>query len=174
MSDSLRDNLLKHKKLNRSETALLTRAQLLEECDRALVEAIVLHGQNGEAVSRMTGLKAYWIRRRTRRLVELITSGTYVHVMNILPDLSPKDAEVARLRYCQGLNLKEIGDRMNLTRYQLGRRLDRIRGRIVALARGRQNPTSLAETKKNRAMQLYPKGAFRCQSFKTAFRGRTA
>ena len=174
MGIKFRDKLLQYQRLTRSDSVLLTRAQLLDDCDRMLVEAIILHGQNGEAVGRMTGLKSYWIRRRTRRLVGLITSATYAHVMKILPRLSPEDAQVAKLRYCQGLSLADIGCRMDLTRYQLGRRLDRIRGRIVAAARGRRSVSALTETQEQTTLKHYPKGAFRCRSAKTAFRGRTA
>ena len=174
MYPTLQQNVLSQRRLPESDAVLLNRAQLLDDRDRMLIEAVILHGQTAEQVSRLTGIQAYWIRRRTRQLVRLITSTAFASVMRTLSSLTPEEAQIAKLRYCRGLGLMEIGRRTGITQYQLRRQLDRVRGLIVTMRRGRNSVPRRPEDPKRMALRLYPKGAFQCRSAKKTPRGPTA
>ncbi len=168
----LKDNILIRNTLLPTDAAFLGRSQLLDDQDRMLVEAILLRKQSAEAVSRLTGIKAYWIRFRVRQLVRLMTSAPFVRAMRAMPRLTPQDALVAKLRYCQGMSRRELCGRTGLSLYHLRRQLDRIDGLIARSRQGRESRTALADAQKNLALRLYPQGAFRCPTVKTGRRSK--
>ena len=174
MNNKLIRNILLENELTQSDDVLFSRAQLLDDPDRLLLEAVLLHRQNAEMVSRLTGITGWWVRRRVRQLVAMMTGVAFVNAMRALPHLPSEDAQIARLRYCQGFKVQEICVRLGINRYQYQRRLDRVRGLIATYSRSGHTVVPAARGRERGTLRLYPQGAFECPTVKTASRGLTA
>ena len=164
MPATLVHNILDKHKLPHNDAVLLSRSQMLEQSDQAIFKAVFIYKQNAKLVSQLTGLKAYWIRRRVRHLAKLVTGKPFIHAMRAMPHMTPIDAEVARLHHCQGLPLAQTGRRLHLTRYQLRRRLDRVDGLIATISEARHLVASDGRGRGQAFMKLNAEGVFQCQS----------
>jgi hypothetical protein len=164
MPATLMQNIMEKHNLPQNDAILLSRSQLLEESDQALFKAIFIYKQNAEIVSKLTGLKGHWIRRRARHLAGVVTSKVFVDAMRAMPHMTPADAELARLHYCQGLTVAQIARRLDLTRYQIRRRLDRVRGLIATISQTSHVSIQDARGQGHGVLKLHPKGVFQCQS----------
>ena len=145
MPISLRANLLSSRKLPTSEAALMGRIEMLPDPDRALMEAVLIRGASAEVAARMMDAKPNMVRTRVRRLSLRIASYDFVDVVRSLPYLHPDDVLMARMFYCEGLSQRQIGARLGLSPHQVRRRLDRVRGQIATMRRGRHNPLHARE-----------------------------
>ncbi len=131
----LREDICLAEKPPRIDEVVMGRAELLAEGDRALLEAVVARGLSAAAVARMMGLPPPVVRRRVRRLCRLVGSSRFLDAARALPYLAPKDAELARLRFCQQATHEELCERFGLTWHRLRRRLDAIAAQIETVRR---------------------------------------
>lgn len=123
----------------RNDSILLGRAELLDQADHDLVEAVLIAGQPATLVGRMVGLSPEQVRCRVRRLTKRLVSKQFVEAARALRYLSPPDAELARLRYCAFMDLETLARRLDIKPHALRRRLARIRAQIDVICRkGRQ------------------------------------
>ena len=121
---------------------ILGRAELLGQGDRELVEAVLGRGQSAASVARMIGASPRTIQSRVRRLTRRLTSRSFLDAARALSLLSPQDAALARMRYCQAATYGELCQGLHLTLHQVRRHLDRIAAQVETI--GRMSRTSLS------------------------------
>jgi DNA-directed RNA polymerase specialized sigma24 family protein len=117
------------------DARVLGRAELLAEGDRELIRAVLVHGQSAASVARMMRTPPRTIQARVRRLTRRITSRTFLEAARALPYLSPADAALARMRYCQGATYGDLCRDVKLTLHQVRRNLDRIAAQVETISR---------------------------------------
>jgi len=132
---SLRESIARSQELPRSDVVLMGRAQLLEQADRDLVEAVLVRGQPASLIARMMGVGPRIVRTRVKRLGRRLVSQRFLDAARALAYLEADDVTLARLRFCGGLNLDALSQRLNVPIYTLRRRLDRISAQIVVIHR---------------------------------------
>lgn len=135
MALSLRENICRAGRLPRDEQVLMGRAALLEERDRALIEAIFVRGQRTRAVGRLMGLSTRQVRSRARRLARLLTSRAFLEAARALPYLPREDVSLARLRFCAGLSQRDLSERLGISQHAVRTRLERLAGQIATISR---------------------------------------
>jgi len=111
------------------------RAELLAKDDRELIEAVFVRGQSSESVARMMGVRPREVRRRLYSLARRLASRRFLNAARALPYLRPADADLARLRFCQGVTQRQLCRQMGLSSYTLRRRLDKIGAEIETIRR---------------------------------------
>jgi DNA-binding CsgD family transcriptional regulator len=114
---------------------VLGRAELLAQGDRELIEAVLGRGQSAASVARMMGASPRTIQSRVRRLTRRLTSRSFLDAARALPLLSPQDAALARMRYCQGATYDQLCRQQRLTLHQVRRNLDRIAAQVETIGR---------------------------------------
>jgi hypothetical protein len=135
MSISLRENICTAGKLPRNEGILMTRAELLAQEDRDLIEAVILRGQSAESVGRMMNASPRAIRQRVHRLGRRLTSKRFMDVARAMPYLLPQDALLSKRYFCQGASYRRLSREFGMTDHALRKRLDRIAAQIQAIRR---------------------------------------
>lgn len=135
MAVSFRESVCRTRAWPVNEDLLIRRAKLLPPKDRDLMLAVFLRGQTAGSLARLMGEDAWVIRRRLIKLSRRMTSRSFTGVLKTLPYLTPPDAELARLRYCQGTPVCELAARLDVSPHLLRRQLDRISAQIVAICR---------------------------------------
>ena len=135
MSLSLKESLAQNQDLPRTDSILMGRAQLLEQQDRDLVEAILVRGQPATLVARMMGISPKALRGRVRRLGRHLVSPRFLDAARALSYLEPADAELARLKYCAGLTMEEMSGRLGLPPKAIRRKLGRLGPQITVIRR---------------------------------------
>jgi len=141
MALSLQEKLHRGGRLPSSEAVLLGRARLLARLDADLIEAVVVRGQPTRVVARLMGLKARAVRDRVNRLVRRMASRSFIDAARAMPCLPPADAELAKLRFCEGHTQRGLCQRLGLTSHELRRRLDRVTAQIETISRMRSRGT---------------------------------
>jgi len=132
---SLKETVAGRPHLCRSDAALMGRAELLGTGDRDLVEAVALSGQSTQAIARMLGITARVARSRVRRVMRRLNSREFLDAARALAYLPAEDANLARLRFCEGATYRALCARLGLTYHELRRRLDRISAQIETIRR---------------------------------------
>ncbi|MFA6135288.1 MAG: hypothetical protein WC869_14850 [Phycisphaerae bacterium] len=135
MAISLRENLCVAERLPRSDSVLMGRAELLKRPDRDLLEAVLVRGQSVAALARIMGADPRSLRVRVRRLGRRLTSRRFLDAARALPYLGKEEAELARLRFCQGATLRELCDHFNVSWHCLRRRLDQVSAQVATVRR---------------------------------------
>jgi DNA-directed RNA polymerase specialized sigma24 family protein len=134
----LRESIANAFRLPRNDDILIGRAELLGERDRLLIEAVLLKGQSAASVAKLMGVSDRMIRDRVHLLSRRLCSRKFLDAARALAYLSPSDASLARLHFCEGLSRRELCRRLGLSSFQLRRRLDQISGQIVVMSRTRR------------------------------------
>ena len=119
----------------RIDDRVLGRAELLGDGDKELLEAVFLRGQSAASVARMMRARPRAIQAKVRRLVRRVMSRSFMDAARALPFLSPPDAALAKMRYCQGGKYQDLCRRLDLTLHQVRRNLDRLSAQIETIAR---------------------------------------
>lgn len=114
---------------------VLGRAELLRQGDRELLEAVLGRGQSAASLARMMGTPPRTIQSRVRRLIRRLTSRSFLEAARALPLLSPQDAALARMRYCQGATYDELCRELKLTLHHVRRNLDRMAAQVETIGR---------------------------------------
>ncbi len=134
---TLRESICIATKLPRNDAILMGRAELLAPKDRDLVEAVLIRGQSTRSVARMMGVSSRAVRSRVCRLGRRLTSRKFLSAARSLSYLSPADADLATLYFCQGLSHRQLSSRMGLSIHLLRRRLDGIAAQIAVISKSR-------------------------------------
>jgi hypothetical protein len=113
---------------------LLRRAEFLHPRDRDLLEAIMVRGQTVNAVGRLTGTDPRYLRKYIAGLTSRMGSRAFTEAIRAMPHLSEKEAQMARLYFCQGLSIRRLCCGLFLSEYVVRRRLDMLRARIATIA----------------------------------------
>jgi DNA-directed RNA polymerase specialized sigma24 family protein len=140
MGMSLRESVLRAQKLPRDDAIIRSRAQLLSEDDRDLIEAVMLVGQSTESLARLMGQKPRTLRDRVNRLVRRMAGDNFLHAARALPYLSPADAEVARLRFCAGYRLRQLCERYSMSEHTIRRWVDSVHTQVKMIDRLSRQP----------------------------------
>ncbi len=135
MTLPLRDGICLAKEKPLIDDRVLGRSELLAEGDRELIEAVLVRGQSAASVARMMKARPRTVQARVRRLTKRLISRPFIEVARALPFLSPRDALLARMRYCQGATYKSLCQGMKLTLHQVRRNLDRIAAQVETIGR---------------------------------------
>jgi DNA-binding CsgD family transcriptional regulator len=135
MALPLRDGTCLAKEMPLVDDRVLGRAELLAEGDRELIEAVLVRGQSAASVARMMKARPRTVQSKVRRLTRRLTSRPFIEAARALPFLSPRDAVLARMRYCQGATCKSLCQGMKLTLHQVRRNLDRIAAQVETISR---------------------------------------
>jgi len=135
MGMPLRESVLQARRLPRNDHLLMARATLLSRDDRELIEAVFIRGQTTRSLSHMIGVEMRPLRDRVRRLAKRLASRKFVDVARSLPYLSSPDAQLARLRFCEGRKLCELRGRFNVTDHTLRRWLDHVSAQVAVIRR---------------------------------------
>jgi len=140
---SLRESLVKARRLPKSADVLAARCEFLSSEDRNLMEAVVLKHQSSIEIGRLIGVAPRTVRYRVNKLALRMSSQRFVQAVKLLMYLPPRDAELIRLRYMQGESLRHLAACAGVSLHVLRRELDRIEGEMISHSR------QLAETKAN-------------------------
>ncbi len=138
MALSLRENICNARRLPQDQQLLIGRVELLLLEDRLLIEAVLIHGLTVVTVSRMMGISSRRLANRVRRLSRRLTSREFLNAARALYYLPPRDAALARLRFCAGLSERKLAQKFELSVHIVRRRLDRIRAQIAIINRVRR------------------------------------
>jgi DNA-directed RNA polymerase specialized sigma24 family protein len=91
----------------------------------------------------MIGASPRTIQSRVRRLTRRLTSRSFLDAARAMSLLSPQDAALARMRYCQGATYDQLCQELCLTLHQVRRNLDRIAAQVETIGRmSRTAPSS--------------------------------
>lgn len=135
MGMPLRESVLEARRLPRNDDLLMARATLLSGDDRELIEAVFIRGQTTRSLSRMMGVEMRPLRNRVRRLAKRLASRKFLDVARSLPYLSCPDAQLARLRFCEGRKLRQLRGHFNVSDHTLRRWLDHVSAQVAVIRR---------------------------------------
>ena len=135
MSLSLRESICTGRGLLTDPEIIAGRAELLCSRDRELVEATLVRGQSVASVARIMGVSQKTLGRKVRGLAFRLASCRFLSAAKALPYLSTDEAEIARLRYCQGVSARRLAREHGVSGYVMRRRLDAISAKISAICR---------------------------------------
>ncbi len=140
MGMSLRESVLRAQKLPQDDAIIRSRSQLLLPEDRDLVEAVLIVGQSTESLARLMGQRPRTLRDRVNRLVRRMAGDTFLKAARALPYLSQADAELARLRFCAGYRLWQLGERYRMSEHAIRRWVDAVHTQITMIDRLSRRP----------------------------------
>lgn len=135
MGMPLKESVLQARRLPRNDDLLMARAALLSRDDRELIEAVFIRGQTTRSLSRMMGVEMRPLRNHVRRLAKRLASRKFLSVARALPYLSAADAQLARLRFCQGRTLRQLREQFNVSEHTLRRWLDHVAAQVAVIRR---------------------------------------
>jgi DNA-directed RNA polymerase specialized sigma24 family protein len=135
MAVSLKESVLASGRLPRSDDVVESRAALLSPVDRDLVEAVLVRGQTTRSLARLMGMSPRGVRDRVNRLTKRMASRAFIDAARSLPYLSPEDAALATLRFCQGYRLRGLCEKLGVSEHTVRRRLVRVEAEIQAINR---------------------------------------
>lgn len=146
MGMPLKESVLQARRLPRSDDLLMERARLLQRDDRELIEAIFIRGQTTKSLARMMGMDMRTLRERVKRLTRRLASRKFLDAARSLPHLDAADAELARMRFCEGFKLRQLREHFNVTDHNLRRWLDHVWAQVSIIGRlSKQTPDRAAE-----------------------------
>ncbi len=134
---TLRESICIATKLPRNDAIILRRGVLLAPEDRDLVDAVLIRGQSTRSVAGMMGKSARAVRTRVCRLGRMLTSRKFLSAARSMSYLSPADADLAKLYYCQGHSHRQLASRLGISIHVLRRRLDGIAAQIAVISKSR-------------------------------------
>jgi DNA-directed RNA polymerase specialized sigma24 family protein len=135
MGLTLAERLVEKRGIENIERQLLARLDLLEPAERELLTAVLVRGQSCASLARLTGRCPRSLRRLVLRRVRRMSSPQFTFAARSLAYLAPGDAMIARMRFCQGLSVREVARRLRLTHHAARRWADRVRAQIDTLRR---------------------------------------
>ena len=102
---------------NRADHAdrLVHLASQLPANDRALVEAVYLHGRSAVEIAQLTSLPVRRVRKRIRQLVLRISSARYLYVLRQRDTWTRTRRRVADAIVVQGLSMRKAAATLGLT-----------------------------------------------------------
>lgn len=130
MQLTLREAIARDHRLPQSEEILMGRAELLAPEERDLIEAIMIREMSTRAVGRLKGVKAREVRNRVCRIARRLRSRQFLDAARAIPYLTPHDALLAKLRFCQAMSIRDISRELGIGYHVLRRQLDKVSGRI--------------------------------------------
>jgi len=135
MGLSLRESICTGRSLPRDPEIIAGRAELLCSRDRELVEATLVRGQSVASVARIMGVSQKTLGRKVRGLASRLISCGFLDTARALPYLNSDEAEIAQMRYCQGVSARRLAREHGVSGYVMRRRLDVIGAKISAICR---------------------------------------
>lgn len=118
---------------------LLSRAELLGESDRKLIEAVYQRQVPASDLAKLMGQPTRRLQYRVRNLVQHLRSRRFVKAMRALPYLSPRQREVVLRHLLRRVSLRRTADELNLTVHRVRALLGEARGVMQACQRARDN-----------------------------------
>ncbi len=131
----LKENLYRSRQLPRNDAVIMGRAELLDPEDRDLLEAVLMRGQKVSCLARMLGVTPRSLRSRLHRIACRLTSKVFLNAGRALPYLPDDDRKIARMKFCEGVSVRQISSRLGVTEHALRRRMDRINAQIETILR---------------------------------------
>jgi len=138
----LKESIFNHHRLPRNDDLLMGRAELLSERDRDLIEATVIRGLSARSIARMTGMTTSHVRAHVHKLCKRMKSRRFLAAARAMPYLTPFDALLAKLRYCQALAHRRLCRELGISYHVLRRRLDLLAVRIEMISLLQRSETS--------------------------------
>ncbi len=135
----LKENLYRKSQLPRSDAVIMGRAELLEPEDKGLLEAVLMRGQKVSFLAGMLGVTPRSLRSRIHRIVCRLTSSSFLNAGRALPYLPDDDRQIAQMKFCEGISVRQISNRLGVTEHALRRRMDRINAQIETILRIRSD-----------------------------------
>jgi len=105
---------------------VLTRADVLEADQRALLRIILDQGSSYQQVARLRGEHATTVSRRFRRLLRKLAHGTRDKPPIKAGNLAPLDKTILSAYYLFGMNQSQIAARLGISRYRVRKALEQI------------------------------------------------
>ncbi len=133
MSLSVKSPAVRQKRIACDEAVLAGRAELLDRADRDLLLAVWVHRGSAELMAHLAGRHPETIRRRVRRLLERIQSPSFLSAARALSLLPARQAEIARLHFCQKRSLRQIARHCALSLHEVRRQVHEIRGALAGI-----------------------------------------
>jgi DNA-directed RNA polymerase specialized sigma24 family protein len=136
---SLQENIAEVRSMEVDHDLLMRRADLLSTKDRDLIEAVLVRGQSAASMGRLMGVDPRTVRKRISKIRRRISSKDFLAAARAMGYLSADDAELARLRYCQGLSHRQLYRQLAITSHALRRRLCALAAQIEMVGRMTQS-----------------------------------
>ncbi|MBI5722411.1 MAG: hypothetical protein HZA50_00490 [Planctomycetes bacterium] len=130
---SLRENICESHRLPRDEEVLAGRMELLEPKDKELLEAVIINGQPTRLIASLMNKSPQHIRNRVYRLSRRLASRRFLDAARAMPYLSPADAQLAKLHFCQGVAQRQLARQTGMTIHAVRRSLDRLAAAIATI-----------------------------------------
>ena len=132
---SLKEDICLKRDFQKLDGVLKGRAELLNVHERELVETVLIRGQSSSSLARIIGIPPKTLRSKVLRLRRRLVSRRFLMAARSLPYLSPPDAELAKLHYCQGLSQRKLCQKLGWKSHLLRRRLDCLAAQIETIWR---------------------------------------
>lgn len=136
MALSLKESIARCQKIISDDQIIAGRSELLRRDDRVLVRAVWIDNQSTRRVASLAGVTPNCVRQRVRRIVKRIHSEDFLAAARLLPELTGRHAQVARLHFCQGLSCRAAARKTGIPYHEFRRLVDEVRG-IVRLRQRR-------------------------------------
>jgi hypothetical protein len=133
MSASVENAVLRKRRPVCDEAVLAGRAELLDRADRDLLLGVWVHRGSVELMAHLAGCHPQTIRRRVRKLLERIESPAFLSAARALSLLPARQAQIARLHFCQNRSLRQIARECGLSLHEVRRQVHEIRGAMAGI-----------------------------------------
>ncbi len=111
---------------------VLQRAEVLDEHDRALLQAIYAEGKSCAFVARLSNVPAHQVQRRVRELAKRVTSPQFAFVLRQRAHWNPTMARVATEVFLRGRSLKGAQNALKFTYHSVRRQRDAVLAMFAA------------------------------------------
>ncbi len=136
------------RKINRIDAAVLrqqnagadridlirNRAELLTGRDRALVQMYLDNAGTFSQMARLAGVNEANVARRIHKLIKRLLDGQFITCLQYRDKLTQEQIEIARDYFVDGLSMREIADRHEITYYAVRQAMKEIQ-RLTAVNR---------------------------------------
>ncbi len=119
-----------------ADAPLRARTAMLPPRERDVVEAALFRDQSVRRIAQLRGLTPRAVRYRLNRGMRRMRSERFRQTMRARAFLSPDDARLAALRFCQAVPIARLAGREGVSLHAMRRRLDRIAAQISLLSDG--------------------------------------
>ena len=109
-----------------------SRAELLKGRDRALIEMYLDKQGTFSQMARLAGVNEANVARRIHKLIRRLLDGQYITCLHYRDKFTEEQIEMARDYFVDGLSMREIADRHEITYYSVRRTMKQIQ-RLTAV-----------------------------------------
>ena len=111
-----------------------TRAELLRGKDRALVQMYLDNAGTFSQMARLAGVNEANVARRIHKLIKRLLDGQFITCLCMRDRLTQEQIEIARDYFVDGLSMREIADRHEVSYYSVRQTMKKIQ-RLTAINR---------------------------------------